>query len=393
MTLTRSLPGASVLAGTPRGRRPTASRSRRALAAFVGIALIVIGGGLGWAARVLLAPPPALPPGPSFVLIAATEDSVARSILLNARATWSGGRAVANVANGTVTRVRVSETDTLGIGDAVYDVDLHPVRVAEGEVPAFRTLSKGTQGDDVRQLQRFLRASGVSNLKADGRFGPKTARDVAAWQRELGEPATGEVALGRLLFVPRLPARVTVEGLTVGDTVTQGDPAPQANGTDEGASNGGGVGLRVLPTSPHFTILLPENQASLVRSGMVVRLTRGDSRWSARVEAVDAPQSDGSATARLSPPSNATSICGKECAEIPVAGDSGIRASIELVPRTEGIVVPTTALVVASDGSTAVVDRDGTRIPVEVRASSGGRAVVDGIDPGQEVRVPGDAQS
>ena len=382
------------LAETAPGRQPPDARPIRGgrwPAILAATALLVAGVASGWAGRSLLAPPEPLPESAAFAVMTAESGAVERAIALNARAAWGGGVTVANNASGTITRVRVSGARSVKVGEAVYDVNLVPVYLAKGAVPAFRTLSRGINGADVQQLQEMLRTVGVRERAADGRFGPQTVREVAEWQRSIDRPATGQVALGALLFVPELPATVTLEGLTVGAVVAPGSPPSVNDGTEEAATGSGSSGVRVLPAAPTFSIALPENQATLVRSGMRVGLQHGTVSWEAEVTSVDAPTTDGTAVARLGPLAGVVSICGDQCRQIPIAGDSGIRAIISLVPKTAGVVVPSTALVVADSGTGAVVAEDGTRIPVTVRASTGGRVVVEGIKAGQKVRVPGDA--
>lgn len=390
MTLARSDAATRHIRPQPGVKASGRGRPKRAAAGVAAAALLLTGAGFAWAATVLLTPPAPLPPNTTSTLVAAEMDSVARTIGLNARATWGGGTTVANTASGTVTRVRVGASRTVRAGDAVYDVNLVPVRVAQGSVPAFRTLARGTRGTDVRQLQQLLRAAGVRDRAPDGVFGPATSREVSRWQRTLGQPPTGEVALGELLFLPRLPAPITLQGLNVGTVVAPGGSAVAASG--EGGDAPGVVGLRILPPAPTFSISLPDNQAGLVRSGMGVQLQRGETTWRATVASVGAPDADGTAVAALAAPDGARNICGNECGQVPPAGDAGIQALIELVPRTPGVVLPSTALVVDSAGRSAVVREDGTRVPVNVRASAGGRIVVDGITAGEKVQVPGDNQ-
>lgn len=370
------------------GVRMRSARRRWALVTGLVVAL-VLGGGLGWAARVLLAPPAPLPTGPAFVVMAATDDSVGRTITLNAQARWTGGGFVANVATGTVTKVRVSGPGEVQAGDPVYDVDLEAVRVAQGSVPAFRTLGPEARGDDVRQLQALLKSLGLMDSAPDGRFGPSTARGVEQWQRNLGERPTGEVPLGRLLFVPQLPAKVALQGLSVGSVVSPGGSAAPPDDTTVGQE---GVGIKVLPAAPTFTITLPENQAALVRTGMTVQISKGEYTWDAQMTEIGDSGTDGAAIARLGPAKGAASICEQDCSSIPPGGDTALEVRIELIPKTAGVVVPTTALVVGTDGSASVVAEDGTRMPVTVVTSSGGRAVVEGIAAGQKIRVADDAQ-
>lgn len=49
-----------------------------------------------------------------------------------------------------------------------------------------RNLAQGSQGDDVKGLQEFLREKGVLSAEATGYFGPATRAAVARWQYEEG---------------------------------------------------------------------------------------------------------------------------------------------------------------------------------------------------------------
>ena len=344
-----------------------------------------MGAGLGWAGSVLLAPPDELPPPDQFSVVTADEGSVGRSISLNARAAWMGAAPVSNLAQGTVTRVHVSGATLLRPGDALFDVELVPVRVVEGAVPAFRPMRPGIVGADVRQLQRFLQLRGFRISDPDGEFDSFTAAQVSAWQAAVGRAPVGEVPLGELLFVPKLPAVVALgEDIVVGSVV---GPAAAASTSPEVGTVG--QGIRILPSSPTFSISLPENQAGLVRSGMRVVLERREARWRARIGNVATPDPEGTFVAQLRPIAG-SKICESECREIPLAGDAAISATIELVRKNSGVVVPAAALIVGDAGSPAVLDEDGDVLPVDVVVSSGGRAVVEGIEVGQEIRVPGD---
>lgn len=349
---------------------------------------------LGWAGKTLLGRPAPLPTQQAFSIVETSDGAVSRSIRLAAQATWTGGTSVPNGAEGVVTGHRIKGAVPVKSGQALYDVDLRPVTVAQGTVPAFRALSVGAKGADVRQLQQMLAEVGVRSAKPDGVFGSQTARQVRAWQRESGQPVTGQIASGSLVFVPTLPATVVLgDGLAVGSRVSAASSAsPESSdveGGDGAASATSGAVVRVLPRSPRFTISLPENQTRLARAGMRVDIDHGDGQpWGAVIEQVTEPSADGTATAVLRSMSSA-SICGRECATVPVTGAAGLDATIVIVPETKGVVVPAAALVVGADGDAAVLKADGTRVPVTVKASSGGRSVVEGVSVGTELRVPG----
>lgn len=324
---------------------------------------------------------------------------MSRSLRLAAQARWSGGGFVGNLAEGTVTAARIKGAAMVTAGQPLYDVNLRAVSVAEGKVPAFRALSPGTSGADVSQLQAMLRALGLRSSAPDGRFGDATERQVRAWQRSIGQPQSGEVELGALLFVASLPATVVLgDGLAVGRRVGAGgggeepsatagaqstDAEPQARAVD-------GAVVRLLPAAPAFSITLPENQAQLARAGMGVVIEHEAQTWRAVIDSIGEPTQDGSAVATLRSPTKAP-ICGARCVEVPLSGVSGLGATIVIVPESKGVVVPAAALVVGADGTTAVHREDGTRVTVTVKASAGGRSVVEGVEVGTKVRVSGAA--
>lgn len=354
-----------------------ASQRRFGWAAVGLLGVLLVGVGLigVWVGRTLFAAPPALPAGRSFALVEVEAGSVARSLRLDVAAAWSGGSVVINPAAGTVTELRAADGKQVEAGDVIYTVDLMPVVIARGKVPVFRTMEQGDRGADVEQLQRLLRTVGVRSAAADGVFGSATAGQVKAWQKQLGQPQTGRVELGVVLFAGSLPAPLAWgEQMTVGSSV-----APGAE-----------VGT-LLPASPEFTMVLPANQLALVDPGMAVTIQGPSSEWEAQLGAIAPPGEDGSAVAAVLPVDGKESICGEQCSELPATGSGGLPAQVTVVPEQEGPVVPTAALVVGADGSAAVVTEDGATVPVRVVASAGGRAVVAGVEVGTRIRVPGDA--
>lgn len=345
---------------------------RKSVGAFGLTLAVVVGAGLGWSGRELLGDPAPVVGEPSFTLVEVAEDSVQRSFNLAAAAQWSGGASVRGAAAGTVTAVSVGAAASVGAGDVVYDVDLRPVVIAAGEVPSFRELKIGVRGADVTQFQELLRAVKVRSAAATGVYDLATANETYAWKKALGLPPDGVVEAGRVIFVPRLPARIALD-----PQVRVGAAAPV-----------GAAALRVLPREPAFSITLPTGQAALVRSGQAVTLSVEDLEWEAQIGEMAPPAEDGSVLARLEPPEGADSVCGQECDRVPVAGASGIPATIVVVPRVSGPVVPTSALRVGAGSATEVIDEAGTAIPVTIVGSAGGLAVVDGVSAGTRIRVP-----
>lgn len=334
---------------------------------------LVAGLGLGWAGRELLAPPKPLSPARDFALVAVEQGSVQRSINLNVAASWSGGPAVLNQRSGVLTQLVAGTGRVVAAGEVLYSVDLQPVVVASGAVPAFRDLEPGSRGRDVAQLQAMLRATGVRSSQPDGVFGPGTAREVRAWQVSIGAASSGSVPLGSLVFVSRLPGVISwASDVSVGATLAPGAAV-----------------AHVLPDEPRFSMALPSNQLALVTTGMAVEIRRGDRFWHAQIASIGATAEDGSARAVLLPRAGGPSICAEQCSTIPSGGDNALVGKVIVVPERRGPVIPSAALVVDDGGSSAVTTADGRSVPVDVVAGSGGRVVVRGLAVGQQVRVPG----
>ncbi len=117
---------------------------------------------------------------------------------------YADERALTAGRSGTLTWI-AEEGAELRRGDVLYEVDDRPVVLMIGEMPAYRALSSGDEGLDVRQLQRNLLALGFDDggdLEVTGEFDSDTAEAVRDWQEDLGLDRTGVVELGDVAFFP-----------------------------------------------------------------------------------------------------------------------------------------------------------------------------------------------
>jgi peptidoglycan hydrolase-like protein with peptidoglycan-binding domain len=94
-----------------------------------------------------------------------------------------------------------------------------------GRVPAWRPMAFGIIGGaDVLQLQRNLIALGYASglfRTPGGGFTPATAAAVERWQAATGQPVTGQVGLGTVVFLPG-PVRVGAALVAAGDPASPG---------------------------------------------------------------------------------------------------------------------------------------------------------------------------
>ncbi|MBF4562623.1 peptidoglycan-binding protein [Microbacterium sp. VKM Ac-2870] len=310
----------------------------------------------------------------TYTYVTVSPGKVGSAIQLNTIAAWSTAPIASNRASGVVTQVSTGPGTEVSQGATLYAVDLHPVVIAKGDTPAFRSIGDGSKGDDVRQLQQLLSDLGFYNGEIGGEAGSRTVAAIRAWQKSQGVEQTGTVSPGDVIYVPTLPTRVSLDEKLV----------------YRGASLSGGEAVLLgLPASPLFTIPATDAQAALMTVGKRVNITAPDGgQWVGAISDQKRDSTTNSISVSVVGADGAT-VCGDQCNQIPVTGQATLASSIVTVEDVSGLVVPSAAIVSAADGSLALIGEDGGRIPVTVSASARGMSVVSGVEQGVKVRVPG----
>jgi len=175
----------------------------------------------------------------------------------------SGAPAGGQSQGGILTRVPAVGA-VVGRGQALYEVDGHPVPLWYGARPAWRTFGLGmADGPDLRQLETNLVALGFDPDRAitvDQHYGRATRAAVKRWQLAIGRARTGAVPLGQVVFAPG-PIRVTAVSATVGAPVQPGTAI-----------------LTATSTRPVVTVALEPAFQQLVRRGDRVEVVLPDGR-------------------------------------------------------------------------------------------------------------------
>jgi peptidoglycan hydrolase-like protein with peptidoglycan-binding domain len=166
---------------------------------------------------------------------------------------------VADRLGGTLTWLP-STGSTLRRGQSIYRVDNAPVVLLYGAIPAYRALSPGTKGADVKQFEQNLYALGYRGFTVDNKYSTATAKAVKKWQDDLGLAKTGTVELGRVVYTAG-PVRVDTHKAKVGDTVQQGT----------------GI-LTHTATSRVITVELKTSERRLARPGAPVQVSVADGK-------------------------------------------------------------------------------------------------------------------
>ena len=338
----------------------------------IATSVLVVGTAIGWASATVLTPPQDVLASTAFTTAEVVIGEVGSSITLNTVAEWTPTPVGTNLAAGTVTTVDVEPGAEVTAGARLYTVNLRPVVVGQGAIPAFRALASGATGQDVAQLQQLLRALGHYGGAIDGQFRWSTTVAVHSWQKSLGLAQDGVVQAGDIVYVPTLPTRIAIDTETV----------------NRGASLAGGEAVvQELGESPSFFVPVTDSQARLMPVGTRVEITSPDaSTWQSTV--VDRQtDSNGGTQLALSGP-DSTTICGEECAQVPVTGQTLLRSRIVIVESVSGLTVPSAALLSKADGSIVIIDGEGVESPVTVITSARGLSIIEGVDAGMRVRVP-----
>ncbi|MEA1903642.1 MAG: peptidoglycan-binding protein [Actinomycetota bacterium] len=117
-------------------------------------------------------------------------------------------------------------------GDVIARVDNSPIVLLEGDLPMYRTLREGVEGEDVLQLEQALVALGYDSdetVTVDEDFTSVTENMVERWQEDLGIDETGRISVGEVIFAP-VPAQIVSHQAVVGSSVNSSTPVMQATG-------------------------------------------------------------------------------------------------------------------------------------------------------------------
>ena len=280
-------------------------------------------------------------------------------------------------------------------GDVVVEISGRPVIALGGTVPAYRRLSPGDTGPDVRQLNAALAGAGLGVDPGSSRYDEKTGDAVTSLFRSAGYASDGALPSSEVLFVSALPASVVaVDG---------------AVGADVGAAS-----IKVASGELTVSAEFPAAQAGLLQPGAEVVLSSevlGKSA-SATLQPAGAeqggPVNDDGADADDADDGEAEGVSGAGAAYTIVpdqplgAAWAGQDVKVRVVSATtkkKVLAVPLTAIVasgagdpevvVVADGATSIADADPRRVPVTVGAIGGGWAEV--VPAGGATLAPGDA--
>jgi peptidoglycan hydrolase-like protein with peptidoglycan-binding domain len=319
----------SVATRLPRVRR----RGGRAVIAVVAIAALAATAWLLFASSDDNPPATANDAVPLGAATVERRDLIARQDV-DGTLGFSDTTTVAAAAAGTITRLR-AEGDTVTRGRSLMSVDAKATSwVLYGTVPMYRDLGPGvSDGSDVRQLERNLKALGYDPGTVDADWTSATTDAVEDFQDDRGMTVDGTLTPGEIV-VSNGPARVGEHRAEVGSPVRAGAPVT-------GLTN----------TTPVVTAKLDAALAGDLKRGDAVRVTMPDG-------------SDvGGAITRVGTVATAGENGDSPTVELRVALDghrqgrldgAPVSVSLETGRTKDALAVPVTALVATAPGRYAV---------------------------------------
>jgi len=368
-------------------------RSRRSLALPVLLTAAAVTGAVvtvavrGGAA----APAAAAPPPESTATVVRTN--LATTVLTGGTLGYAPARPVVNQLTGTFTWLPAAGSRVTA-GRPLYRVDDLPVVLMRGGTPAWRPFVLGmTDGPDVAELQANLIALGYATglfPAPAGHFGLLTAYAVERWQTANGYPATGEIALGQVVFLPSA-ILVGAQNVAPGLAASPGQQPFQVTTDQRTVTVPLNPDLPPVRAGEPVSIVLPSN-ATTPGTATVIG------------PAPAAPGSGGSATPGGSAAAAASTGASAGVSAVltvrpdrPGATGSGADVPVQVSLATQSVTrvlaVPVTALLALAGGGygVEVVAASGAHrlVGVQTGIFAGGRVAISGpgIEPGTRVVV------
>jgi hypothetical protein len=285
-------------------------------------------------------------------------------------------------------------------GHVLYRVNDRPVVLLYGATPAYGTLSAGSSGPDVAELNADLVALGYATSSqlspSSSLFGSATATALEKLQAARGVTQTGTLTLGQAVFEPAA-VRVTTVSAQLGGGTQAGQTVMQATSTtrqvqvalDASQQADVAVGDRV-------TITLPNNRttAGVISSVGAVASCPSSSGSGASSSSSAAPGTDNCSAG--STPTIAVAITPSDPHATGTWDQAPVQIGITTASVPNALVVPVTALLArsSSDYAVEVVGAGGSDhlVPVSLGLFDDAEGLVQvtgsGLAAGKKVVVP-----
>jgi putative peptidoglycan binding protein len=311
---------------------------------------------------------------------------------------------VINQARGTYTKLP-APGQVIHQGHALYRVNGRPVVLLHGSTPAYRTLSVGTTGPDVAELNADLVALGYATSAqlhpTSASFGAATTTALKKLQADVGVTQSGRLTLGQAVFEPTA-VRVTALSALLGGRTQPGQTVLQGTSTTRQVQMTLDASQQTeVAVGDQVTITLPDRQTTLgVVSSVGAVATCPPRSGSGGPSSSSPPPPDGTCSSGGSGDATPTITVGVSPSD-PAATGKWDQAPVQVRITTDKVrnvlTVPVTALLALSGGGYAVevvgTGASNHLVPVSLGLFDDADGLVQvagaGLAEGQKVVVPG----
>lgn len=331
-----------------------------------GLGVAIAAGATGWAiGATLVGGGAATDQVEQSIWIQAEDSSIGSALNLSTTVKQPVRVVASNHLTGVVSAVDTGEKKS---GDKLYSVSGKDVHVIQGSTPFYQDIAPKSSGQNVKQVEAFLKSLNFFTGTPDSSYDAGTARAIKAWQTSTGQKPDGVIELGRMVAISSLPAQIDLsEAISPGKQLAGGEDAVMA-----------ASGKRT------FTLSLTAEQAAMIPQDSVVEVQHEKSIWKS-VIAQTSNEDTGNIVHTLSA-QDGGEVCGAQCTELPSGSNVTLRSKVIVVPATSGIGIPAAAITTDPSGQTQVTTESGPT-HVKVLASGQGIVIVDGLEAGTKVRV------
>ncbi len=169
---------------------------KRIIVLFCVLMLVAVAAAGGWLAGSRIVSPAeaaarTAPPTPSSILVPVEQRVLSSKIVTRGKARFGLPQSISiapstlKTGAGLITTLPLRNAP-LAEGDVMLTASGRPVLVLQGPIPAYRDLTPGISGKDVRQLKQGLKRLGFDPGAMDGAYDEQTSAAVAAWYNAAG---------------------------------------------------------------------------------------------------------------------------------------------------------------------------------------------------------------
>lgn len=305
------------------------------------------------------------------VSVTATSGVLEHTVTAPATVVVESSKQVRARAVGTITARSTGDMFDVAENTSILDIDLRPVVALQSQVPFFRPLTRNMKGDDVDNFQQAMVRLGYLDEPRES-FDWTVRKAVKDWQSAVGLDDDGEVDPSEVVAFERLPITFRYhESVAFAAQLNTGDLLGEVVTHEQIVATAPIELLGIVQPDQSVQIVIPGKGISDAFEGVVTDISRNDT---------------GSLNISVHLASGTVQCVYVGCADL-LDDVPAFQVAISTFPKTEGVLVPVSAIRTGADGKRTVLTADNRVVEVVVTAQNEGMALVEGVESGTELIV------